>query len=79
MSRVNAPVDLVLGGYHLAGAEMEQRIEPTIAALRDLDPNLVAPGHCTGWRAKGQLAAAFEDTNRYTPSVVGSTYHLRAT
>ena len=29
----DAPLDLVLGGYHLAGASMEQRIEATVDDL----------------------------------------------
>jgi hypothetical protein len=56
----DTPVDLVLGGFHLAGAAMEQRIEATIQDLVDLvQPHIVAPGHCTGWRAKAALAARF--------------------
>lgn len=70
------PIDVVLGGYHLAGAEMEPRIEPTVRDLHDrIRPRLVAPGHCTGWRAKAALAAAFAP-GRYGPSVVGSLYVL---
>lgn len=73
------PVDLVLGGYHLAGGAMEARIEPTIRDLETrIRPRLVAPGHCTGWRAKAALAKAFAP-GRYAPSVVGTTYRLRAT
>jgi 7,8-dihydropterin-6-yl-methyl-4-(beta-D-ribofuranosyl)aminobenzene 5'-phosphate synthase len=74
-----APLDLVLGGYHLAGAAMEQRIDPT---RDDLDsvvaPRIVAPGHCTGWRAKAALAERFAP-DRYAPSVVGARYVLAAT
>lgn len=74
----DAPIDLVLGGYHLAGKAMEARIEPTV---RDLDmrigPRLVAPGHCTGWRAKAKLAHTFAP-GRYAPSVVGTLYRLGA-
>lgn len=70
------PIDVVLGGFHLAGAAMEQRIEPTVRDLVErIRPNVVAPGHCTGWRAKAQLSQAFAP-GRYGPSVVGSTYHL---
>jgi 7,8-dihydropterin-6-yl-methyl-4-(beta-D-ribofuranosyl)aminobenzene 5'-phosphate synthase len=72
------PIDLVLGGYHLAGKAMESRIAPTIGDLKArIAPNLVAPGHCTGWRAKSQLAAAFAP-GRYAPSVVGTMYRLSA-
>jgi len=74
----DTPMDLVLGGYHLSGKAMEQRIEPTV---RDLEgrvrPRLVAPGHCTGWRAKARLAHAFAP-GRYAPSVVGTLYRLSA-
>ncbi|MDY7103872.1 MAG: hypothetical protein S0880_22025 [Actinomycetota bacterium] len=72
------PVDLILGGYHLAGGTAEQRIAATVADLRDrIGPRIVAPGHCTGWRAKAALADAFAP-GRYGPSVVGTRYHLTA-
>jgi 7,8-dihydropterin-6-yl-methyl-4-(beta-D-ribofuranosyl)aminobenzene 5'-phosphate synthase len=71
-------VDVVLGGYHLAGKQMEPRIADTVRDLRQrIAPRLVAPGHCTGWRAKAALAAAFAPGG-YAPSVVGSRYTLRA-
>jgi metal-dependent hydrolase (beta-lactamase superfamily II) len=72
------PVDVVLGGYHLAGGSMERRIDPTVRDLRDrVGPRIVAPGHCTGWRAKAALAATFAP-GRYGPSVVGTRYRLVA-
>lgn len=72
------PVDLILGGYHLSGKAMEARIEPTLADLKKrVRPGVVAPGHCTGWRAKAALARAFAPGS-YGPSVVGSMYVLRA-
>ncbi|MEE8396351.1 MAG: MBL fold metallo-hydrolase [bacterium] len=71
-----AAIDTVLGGYHLAGAAMEKRIPETIRDLKDqIRPAVVAPGHCTGWRAKAALSAAFAP-GRYAPSLVGSTYWL---
>jgi len=72
-------IDVVLGGYHLAGKAMEARIGPTVRDLRErIRPRVVAPGHCTGWRAKEALARAFAP-GRYGPSVVGSSYLLAAT
>jgi 7,8-dihydropterin-6-yl-methyl-4-(beta-D-ribofuranosyl)aminobenzene 5'-phosphate synthase len=72
------PLDVILGGYHLAGAGMEPRIEPTVQDLANrVKPRVVAPGHCTGWRAKSALAQKFAPTN-YGPSVVGTLYALRA-
>lgn len=74
----DAPVDVVLGGYHLAGKAMETRIEATIGDLKNrIAPRVVAPGHCTGWRAKAKLAEAFAP-GRYAPSVVGTMYRLSA-
>ena len=72
------PIDLVLGGYHLAGKAMEPRIGPTVRDLQAcIAPRLVAPGHCTGWRAKAKLADTFAP-GRYAPSFVGTFYRLRA-
>jgi 7,8-dihydropterin-6-yl-methyl-4-(beta-D-ribofuranosyl)aminobenzene 5'-phosphate synthase len=72
------PVDVVLGGYHLAGAGMEDRIPQTVRDLAErVAPRVVAPGHCTGWRAKAALADAFSP-GRYGPSVVGTRYQLAA-
>jgi 7,8-dihydropterin-6-yl-methyl-4-(beta-D-ribofuranosyl)aminobenzene 5'-phosphate synthase len=74
----DTPIDVVLGGYHLAGKEMEARIDDTVRdLLARIDPRVVAPGHCTGWRAKAALSSAFAP-GRYAPSVVGSRYHLIA-
>ena len=74
----DTPVDVVLGGYHLAGGLMEARIPDTVRDLLSLiDPKIVAPGHCTGWRAKAALAEAFSP-GRFGPSVVGSRYNLMA-
>jgi 7,8-dihydropterin-6-yl-methyl-4-(beta-D-ribofuranosyl)aminobenzene 5'-phosphate synthase len=73
-----APIELVLGGFHLAGALMEQRIDQTVSDLVErVKPKFVAPGHCTGWRAKAALSRAFAP-GRYGPSVVGSSYLLSA-
>ncbi len=72
------PVDGVIGGYHLAGKLMEPRIDSTVRDLEQrISPRLVAPGHCTGWRAKARLAERFAP-GRYGPSVVGTLYRLRA-
>jgi len=74
----DTPIDVVLGGYHLAGKAMEERIDDTVRDLLDrINPMVLAPGHCTGWRAKAALADAFAP-GRYAPSVVGSHYHLAA-
>jgi 7,8-dihydropterin-6-yl-methyl-4-(beta-D-ribofuranosyl)aminobenzene 5'-phosphate synthase len=68
--------DLVLGGYHLAGATVEDRIPSTVGDLSELiRPRIVAPGHCTGWRAQAALAEEFAP-HAFAPSVVGARYLL---
>lgn len=44
------PILLVLGGFHLGNAS-DAVIADTIAALRDLGVERIAPSHCTGARA----------------------------
>ena len=48
----------VIGGFHLSGPAFEPVIGPTVSALTELAPELIAPAHCTGWRAQHTLAAA---------------------
>ena len=66
----------VLGGLHLGGPAFEPTITPTVSALTALAPALVAPGHCTGWRAQHALAAALPAS--WVQSSCGTTYHLTA-
>ncbi|PRY51381.1 7,8-dihydropterin-6-yl-methyl-4-(beta-D-ribofuranosyl)aminobenzene 5'-phosphate synthase [Geodermatophilus tzadiensis] len=66
----------LLGGLHLGGPAFEPIITPTVQALAELAPDLVAPGHCTGWRAQAALAAALPDA--FVPSSSGTRYTLAA-
>ena len=50
----------VLGGFHLKNAD-EKRIRLTINRLIEIDPEIIAPCHCTGSKAIGQIAKAFGD------------------
>jgi 7,8-dihydropterin-6-yl-methyl-4-(beta-D-ribofuranosyl)aminobenzene 5'-phosphate synthase len=71
------PIDLLLGGYHLAGLSVEDRIRSTVRDLVDvIEPRIVAPGHCTGWRAASALATAFSPS-RYASCVVGTRFILK--
>ena len=49
----------VLGGFHLNGPLFEPIISLVIEALKTFSPEVVMPGHCTGWRATHAIAAAF--------------------
>ncbi len=68
----NAAIHAVIGGFHLAGPN--QKIIPeTVEALLELQPRVIAAGHCTGWRAIVALANACGD-GVLDPSVVGKRY-----
>lgn len=60
----------LLGGLHLTGSLFEPIIAPTVAELKMMAPQLIMPGHCTGWRAIHHLAQELPDA--YVPSSVGT-------
>ena len=64
------PLHAVMGGFHLAGPGMEQRIAETVRDMRDFDLDLIVPGHCTGFRAVHALLDEFGD-GVVVPSAVG--------
>lgn len=64
----------VLGGFHLAGKEFEKRIEPTIEMLKQINPALIAPSHCTGWRALQAIQEKFSDA--FISNSIGNLYLL---
>lgn len=64
----------VIGGFHLSGPSFEQIIEPTVRAFDELAPALIAPAHCTGWRAVHAFANRFPDA--FLQCAVGTTIEL---
>lgn len=66
----------LVGGFHLGGPAFEPIIGPTVAALEELAPDLVVPGHCTGWRAQHALARALPGA--WVQSSSGTTYRVDA-
>jgi 7,8-dihydropterin-6-yl-methyl-4-(beta-D-ribofuranosyl)aminobenzene 5'-phosphate synthase len=64
-------VHAVLGGFHLSGAD-DALIEQTVQAMRKIDPSLLVPTHCTGWRAVNAFAAAMPDS--FVLNTAGTTY-----
>jgi 7,8-dihydropterin-6-yl-methyl-4-(beta-D-ribofuranosyl)aminobenzene 5'-phosphate synthase len=64
----------VVGGFHLSGPMFEPIIEPTVDAFSELSPALLAPAHCTGWKAVHRLAARFPDA--FVMSTVGTTIEI---
>lgn len=64
----------LVGGFHLSGAAFEPIIPDTIAALKQINPRYVMPGHCTGWKATHQLSRALPKA--FIPNSVGTTLLL---
>jgi 7,8-dihydropterin-6-yl-methyl-4-(beta-D-ribofuranosyl)aminobenzene 5'-phosphate synthase len=70
------PLYALIGGFHLAGPVFEPLIPRVVAALAELNPGVIVPAHCTGWRAQHALAARFPAA--FIPNSVGTTFDLRA-
>jgi 7,8-dihydropterin-6-yl-methyl-4-(beta-D-ribofuranosyl)aminobenzene 5'-phosphate synthase len=66
VSRIHA----VIGGFHLTGPIFEPIIVPTIQALKEFNPGIIVPEHCTGWRAMHLIAQEFPDA--FVPNSVGT-------
>jgi 7,8-dihydropterin-6-yl-methyl-4-(beta-D-ribofuranosyl)aminobenzene 5'-phosphate synthase len=64
----------VIGGFHLAGKEFESRIEQTVEALQRINPKLLVPSHCTGWRAMCAIAKTFPEA--FVWNSVGNLYKI---
>jgi 7,8-dihydropterin-6-yl-methyl-4-(beta-D-ribofuranosyl)aminobenzene 5'-phosphate synthase len=69
----SVPLYGVMGGLHLSGPT-EKIVPDTVADLKRFDLRLLAPGHCTGWRAVSAMAGVFGD--ELVPSAVGKRYVL---
>jgi 7,8-dihydropterin-6-yl-methyl-4-(beta-D-ribofuranosyl)aminobenzene 5'-phosphate synthase len=67
-------VHAVLGGFHLAGKTFENRILPTIEELQRINPELIVPSHCTGWKAMCAMAKKFPEA--FVWNSVGNLYRL---
>ena len=68
----DVPLYGVMGGFHLSGAT-EPIIPDTIRDLQTFGLRLVAPGHCTGWRAVSEMAKCLT-ADVLVPSAVGKRY-----
>jgi 7,8-dihydropterin-6-yl-methyl-4-(beta-D-ribofuranosyl)aminobenzene 5'-phosphate synthase len=67
----DSPIHCVMGGLHLSGPN-EAVIPQTIEGLAEFDIEVIAAGHCTGWRAMSALAQAFP--GRLAPTAVGKQF-----
>ncbi len=66
--QMSKPIDLLLGGFHLAGTP-ERKVREIIDSLTKLGVRRVGPGHCTG----DQAIALFHEVckDRFVPLGVG--------
>ncbi|NYT08113.1 MAG: MBL fold metallo-hydrolase [Methanomicrobiales archaeon] len=64
----------VMGGFHLTGPLFDPVIPPTVAAMKEIRPDLVIPMHCTGWKAITMFAR--EMPEQFVLNTVGTTYTL---
>jgi 7,8-dihydropterin-6-yl-methyl-4-(beta-D-ribofuranosyl)aminobenzene 5'-phosphate synthase len=64
------PLYGVIGGFHLGGPVFTPLLPRVLHELASLAPEVLVPGHCTGWRAQQALAARFPDA--VVQSVVGT-------
>jgi len=64
----------VLGGFHLSGPYFEKIIEQTIDELKRINPEVLVPMHCTGWKAIKRFSEEFPSS--FILNSVGSLYTL---
>jgi 7,8-dihydropterin-6-yl-methyl-4-(beta-D-ribofuranosyl)aminobenzene 5'-phosphate synthase len=63
-----------VGGLHLTGGLFESIIPQTVSELARIGPDIIVPGHCTGWRATHELAHQLPDA--YIQTSVGTRLHF---
>jgi 7,8-dihydropterin-6-yl-methyl-4-(beta-D-ribofuranosyl)aminobenzene 5'-phosphate synthase len=54
----------------------EPRIEPTLEDLAELQPQVLLPTHCTGWKATHAIAQRFPDA--FIQNSVGTSIDITA-
>jgi 7,8-dihydropterin-6-yl-methyl-4-(beta-D-ribofuranosyl)aminobenzene 5'-phosphate synthase len=78
-ARVLTGVDAVLavvGGFHLGPAAFHDRIDPVITTLIGFEPSVIAPAHCTGYRAAYAVYQRRPDA--FVQNTVGTRITLKA-
>jgi 7,8-dihydropterin-6-yl-methyl-4-(beta-D-ribofuranosyl)aminobenzene 5'-phosphate synthase len=68
------PLYALLGGFHLNGPAFEPLIPRVLADLAELEPAVLVPAHCTGWRAQHAMSARFP--HAFVPNAVGTSFYL---
>jgi len=68
------PLYAITGGFHLSGGN-EKIIAESVRDIGTFGLKLIAPGHCTGWRALHALVTAYGDSV-VAPSAVGKIFAI---
>jgi 7,8-dihydropterin-6-yl-methyl-4-(beta-D-ribofuranosyl)aminobenzene 5'-phosphate synthase len=66
----------VMGGFHLGPAAFHDRIGPVVDLLLGFEPSVVAPAHCTGYRAAYAVYQRRPDA--FVQNTVGTRITLKA-
>jgi 7,8-dihydropterin-6-yl-methyl-4-(beta-D-ribofuranosyl)aminobenzene 5'-phosphate synthase len=66
----------IMGGFHLGPTIFHDRIDPVISALLGFEPSVVAPAHCTGYRAAYEVYQRRPDA--FVQNTVGTRITLKA-
>lgn len=64
----------IIGGFHLSGKDCETRIGQTVKNLQQLNPDIIVPMHCTGWR--GNCAISRVMPQAFVWNSVGNLYRF---
>lgn len=65
-----------VGGLHLTGGLFEPIIPRTVEELLKIAPDVVVPGHCTGWKATHEIARRMPDA--FVQTSVGTRLRFAA-
>ena len=71
MTRRDSLACAVIGGFHLSGAAPKV-IQKTVADIKAIHPEYIAPLHCTGFEATAALAQEMPD--QFIVNTVGTRY-----
>jgi 7,8-dihydropterin-6-yl-methyl-4-(beta-D-ribofuranosyl)aminobenzene 5'-phosphate synthase len=52
-------IHAVVGGFHLSGPFFEKIHDETFEELKNFDPDVILPMHCTGWKAIQRISEEF--------------------
>ncbi len=67
-------VHAFIGGMHLTGGVFEKIIPQTIQDVATIHPDIIVPGHCTGWKATHLLSREMPEA--YLQGSVGIRIHF---